>query len=800
MAGELAAKLILKLDSALELSAIRDILQTIAEHFGACGVLLWEVAPGIKPPEGRRLFVQGQYFEDNSAPPFFELPMDSISARAIQSGKIENHARRNGVWPVKVTYEEPLDRLGIVAFVTVPIQLRGGTRGTYDAALTFYRQSGPFLEEELEALAETGMLFPAIYRAVLNTVSLGLLTSVQRILGLAHYSQVSLVGGTKAKETLQTVVGITKQYFRAREISILLRDPAQDPEKFDVIASEWPWSAPEIKQYTPGVGGTGWVLATGKPLQLLDLAHYEDDRAYYQHRYPGMAWRDRAGVVEEVCRRQERSPPLSYVCVPVHYKGYVYGAIRCFLQQSGPYYFDDDLTQVLCSVADLVGDWWVHWLDVRNEIDERARLLKLLSALAKTNREALAQLASPEKDPGEIAALVLSACRELTPEVDVFQVWMKHAGRNELYLAGELAATDTARRGPVRRAMAPLARDMPGGKKNALYEVWQRKDSMQVPDTQRGKNVFQLPDCPTCRAFTVAPILAEDTPTGILVALSHNRVHRQPSIMTIVKFIARQLALYEALRQQLRRLQDSQKELQESLKAQGDLFLDFQHQVRSPVIMAYTHAEMLLAKSPKESGEILRIIMEATRRASSVASNLRLFIDLAREQPALAHIVEVRPSEVFAKLERAASHLYSHKALGKKLKFEIDGNWRTAMRTIRADLERLELAFDNLLDNAVKYSYDDSTVRILGGLSRDEREAYISFQNRGLRVEPSEVGRLTERGYRGGQAKQTHPEGTGLGLWMVVRVLTSMQGRLEIIPTNSAGVNEFRVWLKRVQR
>jgi signal transduction histidine kinase len=216
--------------------------------------------------------------------------------------------------------------------------------------------------------------------------------------------------------------------------------------------------------------------------------------------------------------------------------------------------------------------------------------------------------------------------------------------------------------------------------------------------------------------------------------------------------------------------------------------------------MAYSHAEMLLTKPPKESAEILRIIMEASRRASSVASNLRLFIDLAREQPPHAQVVEVKPSDVFQKLERAASNLYSHKALGKDLKFKVDSKWRTTMRPFKADVDRLELVFDNLLDNAVKYSFPRSTVWISGGLSRDEQEVWISFRNRGLRIEPGEVRWLTERGHRGSQARQTHPEGTGIGLWMVDRVLNSMQGRLEITPTDPAGWNEFRVRLKRIQR
>ena len=213
--------------------------------------------------------------------------------------------------------------------------------------------------------------------------------------------------------------------------------------------------------------------------------------------------------------------------------------------------------------------------------------------------------------------------------------------------------------------------------------------------------------------------------------------------------------------------------------------------------MISQQAEVLLQKVDPKTYEELPIIIEASRKASSVASNLQLFVQLAKEPPPLARIVAVRPSEVFPRIDRAVKYLYSHRALDKNLRFVLEDGWRKQMRSFLADVDRLDLIFDNLLDNAVKYSYADTTVRITGGALPNDKDVWFSFQNQGLPISADDVDRLAYRGHRGDKARMSHPEGTGIGLWMVAQLLKSMHGRLDIFPTSSRGVNEVRVYLRR---
>jgi signal transduction histidine kinase len=261
-------------------------------------------------------------------------------------------------------------------------------------------------------------------------------------------------------------------------------------------------------------------------------------------------------------------------------------------------------------------------------------------------------------------------------------------------------------------------------------------------------------------------------------------------VETVARFIAHQLALYETLRRQLRAMEEARRE-------QDNLLLDFQHQVRSPTNVASTHAEMLV-QSPHRAPELTRIIVDATRRASSIASNLRLFVELAQENPPVASLEDIKPHDVFQKLRRAARNLYNYRALDKKLEFSLDDSWGSDMGSLRVDSERLDLVFDNLFDNEVKYSYPNTKVIVSGGPAEDRNEVFFSFRSTGLPINGAEAANIgARRGCRGEKAKQSHPEGTGIGLWLSRKLLLSMHGRLQVFPTDAIGINEIRIYLRR---
>lgn len=99
---------------------------------------------------------------------------------------------------------------------------------------------------------------------------------------------------------------------------------------------------------------------------------------------------------------------------------------------------------------------------------------------------------------------------------------------------------------------------------------------------------------------------------------------------------------------------------------------------------------------------------------------------------------------------------------------------------VSGDLDLIEQALANIIDNAVKYSFPDSVIKISAGRTNDE--LVISVSNRGLEMTISDVEQSRTRGWRGEHASLV-AGGWGLGLWIANSVASAHQGRLDIAPT-----------------
>jgi signal transduction histidine kinase len=97
--------------------------------------------------------------------------------------------------------------------------------------------------------------------------------------------------------------------------------------------------------------------------------------------------------------------------------------------------------------------------------------------------------------------------------------------------------------------------------------------------------------------------------------------------------------------------------------------------------------------------------------------------------------------------------------------------------TIRGDLDEIQAAVSNLIDNAVKYS--DKRVDVTVGLGRDDPR-YVTMRviDRGAGIAGSELKRIFRRFYRAPGSLATRIKGTGLGLYIVRSVARRHGGRV----------------------
>ena len=107
---------------------------------------------------------------------------------------------------------------------------------------------------------------------------------------------------------------------------------------------------------------------------------------------------------------------------------------------------------------------------------------------------------------------------------------------------------------------------------------------------------------------------------------------------------------------------------------------------------------------------------------------------------------------------------------------------------VAADPHSLRRAFQNLLDNAIKYGGSEVSVKIrLTGSPAKSQTVTVSILDNGAGIPEKHLGRLTERFYRVDKARSRGLGGTGLGLAIVKHIVNRHRGQLSITSKGGKG-------------
>lgn len=110
---------------------------------------------------------------------------------------------------------------------------------------------------------------------------------------------------------------------------------------------------------------------------------------------------------------------------------------------------------------------------------------------------------------------------------------------------------------------------------------------------------------------------------------------------------------------------------------------------------------------------------------------------------------------------------------------------------ITCDVNKIQRVFDNLLRNAVFYSYENSTIEI--STVQNESNTVIKFTNHGNTIPKEKLSRIFEQFYRLDSARGSDSGGAGLGLAIAKEIITLHQGTITASSENE--IIEFCVTL-----
>ena len=111
--------------------------------------------------------------------------------------------------------------------------------------------------------------------------------------------------------------------------------------------------------------------------------------------------------------------------------------------------------------------------------------------------------------------------------------------------------------------------------------------------------------------------------------------------------------------------------------------------------------------------------------------------------------------------------------LEKNLKCELD---IPPNIMIKIDANKMQRVFDNLLRNAVNYSFDNGTIYI--AVKQDENNLHIKFTNCGNTIPKEKLERIFEQLYRLDTARSSRSGGAGLGLAIAKEIVELHNGTI----------------------
>ena len=233
----------------------------------------------------------------------------------------------------------------------------------------------------------------------------------------------------------------------------------------------------------------------------------------------------------------------------------------------------------------------------------------------------------------------------------------------------------------------------------------------------------------------------------------------------------------------------------EAERMRADFVANVSHELRSPLSSLVGFVETLRGPARNDSDAQARFLAVMDAEAKRMTRLVEDLLSLSRVE-AGEHVPPSGTVELTTILSAIRNSMQERAGLkGKILLFTMDDD----LPPLPGDPDELTEVFHNLIDNAVKYGFEDTPVLVTvvqGIRIPDVGEVGVSVAvaNQGELIEPRHLPRLTERFYRIDKGRSRDMGGTGLGLAIVKHMISHHRGRLTIESSAEQG-NVFTVFL-----
>jgi signal transduction histidine kinase len=265
--------------------------------------------------------------------------------------------------------------------------------------------------------------------------------------------------------------------------------------------------------------------------------------------------------------------------------------------------------------------------------------------------------------------------------------------------------------------------------------------------------------------------------TGAFIGIDYSRGAQPLDEITEVPLMAAMfVAMVWHARRRLSAMEETERVSMENLRLlerERRFVQDASHELRTPITVALGHTELIQRRATDPTiVDDVDVIADELARLRRLVDGLLLLA--GTEDPQQLHLVPVHVAEIVVGAFRRWAATPRRWVLGA-----------AEEAIVLADRDRLAVAFDALIENAVQHTREQDTIEV--AVRRREGTAVVSFRDTGTGIPNEDLDRIFDRFARADPGRSRHTGGFGLGLSIVRAIVEAHLGTIHVMSRVDVG-------------
>ena len=204
------------------------------------------------------------------------------------------------------------------------------------------------------------------------------------------------------------------------------------------------------------------------------------------------------------------------------------------------------------------------------------------------------------------------------------------------------------------------------------------------------------------------------------------------------------------------------------------------HDFRSPLTSIKGYVEAILDGTipPEMQEKYLKIVLFETERLHKLTQSLLTLNDI----DAKGNMLDLTSFDINAVIKDTAAS-FEGTCTKKRISFSLILASRTLY--VYADMGKIQQVLYNLIDNAIKFSNNDSTITV--ETTEKHGKVFVSVKDTGCGIPKASITKIWDRFYKLDASRGKDRKGTGLGLSIVKEIIAAHNQNINVVSTEGVG-------------